>query len=277
MSAKRDPTLAEGRAWSGRAREMLDLLLVGVTISYLFGFLVWSGWALANNLGLMPLVNAQYLAAGLIPAGLVSGTLLASRPLVSISERMAQWWEAIGSKPVKYLTVAIAILVFTAGLWVATHVFGALTLTGSLILLFPMLLLAGIFKRKANLTVSKFHKGVCALVWRFFFGVPIGIVLLLMVMYSAVAFYLKFPQEMGGVRPRCAYVDVEAKELASETLEAITSRQLTATPGEVVRSGELVVYLATSESLLVRPRNHQSERMVIELRRDLVTAITWCG
>jgi hypothetical protein len=50
-----------------QAGELRDGLLIIFASTYIFGYMIWSWNAWKNNLGLLPVVNYQYISAGMIP------------------------------------------------------------------------------------------------------------------------------------------------------------------------------------------------------------------
>jgi hypothetical protein len=86
--------------------------------------------------------------------------------------------------------------------------------------------------------------------------------------------YPRIPQELGGVKPRCAYLDVDTSKLSY-------SSQIKLNPGEdldgeggIRRTGQLLILYSSDSFLVVRPGDAISGPM--EMARDSITAIRAC-
>lgn len=90
--------------------------------------------------------------------------------------------------------------------------------------------------------------------------------------------YIQLPQEFGGVKPRCAYLDIKIENLSEETRAAlfITSQLDQNTP--IQQSAKLDVLFTSNNLLMVRanPPSLGKENVVYEIPRANVQAITWC-
>jgi len=96
----------------------------------------------------------------------------------------------------------------------------------------------------------------------------VGFALVSLIFYQE-RLYTQLPQELGGVKPRCAYLDMKVEGLSEETRRAIAA---------VVRSLQLDVLFASTSILMVRPNPAptDAESTVYEINRSNVQAITWC-
>src|SRR5262249_14503644 len=94
----------------------------------------------------------------------------------------------------------------------------------------------------------------------------------------AIFVYLRVPQELGGVRPRCAYLDIDSKMTSTEIRAVILAAQ-TKPENQVVRSVQLDVLFSGSDTILVRPREGKKtpSASVYEISRRIVQTITWCN
>jgi len=95
--------------------------------------------------------------------------------------------------------------------------------------------------------------------------------------YFVSDIYPQIPQEFGGARPRCAFIDVTGNEISSELREALFFSG-DKTNADIVRSIQVDVYFAGSEFILVKPQNKtlQSEIVTYELQKSIVQSIIWC-
>lgn len=95
--------------------------------------------------------------------------------------------------------------------------------------------------------------------------------------YFVSDIYPQIPQEFGGARPRCAFIDVTGNEISSEIREALFFPD-NKTNTNVVRSIQVDVYFSSSEFILVKPHNRtlQSETITYELQKSIVQSVIWC-
>src|SRR5689334_12579644 len=69
------------------ASDIRDTALVLAPVIYLLGFITWALHAQRNSLGLLPGVDSQYFAAGLIPAVVLAVAVY----IVVLTRRFARW------------------------------------------------------------------------------------------------------------------------------------------------------------------------------------------
>ena len=95
------------------------------------------------------------------------------------------------------------------------------------------------------------------------------------------------PQEFGGPRTRCAYLDIVKAQVSNETLEAIAPTNATMADSQVVRSTPVGVFFSGNDFILVKPYVEEQEgssstyriwgnAKTYEIRRSAVKAVTWC-
>ena len=110
-----------------------------------------------------------------------------------------------------------------------------------------------------------------------FIFLVIGFVILGLLFYQE-RIYTRLPQEFGGVKPRCAYLDVKMEDLSNEMREAIfTSRQLNQNTN-IQRSTKLDVLFTNNNVIMIRPKQPVtgSKGIVYEIPRSNIQAISWC-
>jgi len=109
----------------------------------------------------------------------------------------------------------------------------------------------------------------------------------LLVAILAIALYIEFvypalPQELGGIRPRCAAVDIITDKVSDQLLAALAISKDVTPVMRVVRSNVVDVLYTSNDFLIVKlrvPASSQStyqRPVVYQLSRDVVGAITWC-
>jgi hypothetical protein len=102
-----------------------------------------------------------------------------------------------------------------------------------------------------------------------YFGVLLFIVLGLTFYLETV--YPKIPQEFGGVRPRCAYLDVVKSQVSNETLQGIAPPDALNSSQAVVRSLKVDVLYSGSSLILVR-----SQKRVYEIAKGVIQTTSPC-
>lgn len=248
-----------------------DGLLITGTALYVMGFLVWSIYAWWQNLGLLPAFEIQYFVAGLglvLVIGLGYGGF-------KIAEALAQsvrTWLGPDVKgrrrrfrtATRLAMYGMLVVVFIFPDWlegiVASVAGGSTPATVRL----ATILLAG-FVLEATSESEDPTDYIAPLV-----------VFLLALTYFLFEIYPSIPQELGGVRPRCAYMDVATGDLSNETIDAIIPSWNGSGEGPIVRTAKVDVYFQGRESLLVRPQGADSRLPVYEIRNDVIRAVTWC-
>jgi hypothetical protein len=97
--------------WLEGLGKLRDGLLVFGGATYVLGYLVWSIHAKQENLGLLPGLEPQYLAAGLVPLLLVLLAIYGSRGAKRLPEVAARWRDGkTGIWPTVLRGVGIACL-----------------------------------------------------------------------------------------------------------------------------------------------------------------------
>jgi hypothetical protein len=340
--------LTASLAWLGGLR---DGILVGVTLLYGAGYLVWAFNAWQNNLGLLPALEFQYLVAGAVPVSIAAIAILGGRLLRRF---LLHWWprrvgpEAEGAwrvirtvvlllfggsiawlsfgpagaavtgvgylvyalffyepaggpgldedepEPVpgsrgKAILAPVLFLLFLAALVAAAEYREALTawLLGDLaepvetavaILVGVAFLLLPPTRDAQTDWLSRIYWAIYRLYQAFYlYGLVVALIVLGFFFYGEEV-YPYLPQAFGGARPRCAYLDVTRDEISAQTQQAILPAGETTSEAGVVRSVQVEVLFSNGDLLMIRPQviAPGRERVVYQLQRDNVQAITWC-
>lgn len=105
----------------------------------------------------------------------------------------------------------------------------------------------------------------------------LGLACLLGIVIYIETFYPHLPQELGGVRPRYAFVDIDPAALSRQTREALLPDSVADSTTGVVRSDKLAVYYNGNSILMVRPATDSvgAAMPVFELKRGDLKSITW--
>ncbi len=268
------PEAAGQTNWLIRIGGLRDGLLVLASLLYGLGYLVWSLHAWENHLGLLPALDTQYFVAGVFPALVLVVAFWTFKLATRAIERFLFW---LYSEPrtriktfVQWFTTAIgliplAVLLLTAfnadfrkvirPEWTAAALFGG----GSL---WSLLHTRG--AKDFNSNWERFYRV-------FLVGNVITFGALFAVLYFVYWVYPILPQELGGVKPRCAYLDLTRSQLSTATISALVDGDELRSSAPVVRSRRLEIPYSSSEVVMVRVQNR-----VYELDRKAVEAITSC-
>jgi hypothetical protein len=244
-----------------------DGLLVIVSLLYMLGYIVWSINSAINNFGLLPALDSQYFVAGAIPFLIFVMVYFAIRIIKFWRKSLSKWFETKpGSK--SRLTVRILFACYFAMpicLVMITHQYYWTYLA------FPIYLFMDFIFLQHNKSAQRF-----GMFSTYFIPLLLGIY---GVIFYVFVFYPIIPQELGGIRPRCAYLDVVTDQLSSDVSQVLIPN-MQASHFHVSHSIQVDVLYSNNEFLLVKPAMHQSstqESMIYEIRRDILQAISWCG
>lgn len=288
-------------AWFRSIGEWRDGILVFGGATYGLGYLVWSIHAKNENLGLLPALEPQYLAAGVIPMLLIWLAYLGFRGAIQFPGTVAKWrdrqagkWPAV----LRGLGLACFVTEFGVVVWIdhwqrQRHLTRLSTTLQFVVVLSQTLLFpTGVSlwfvypsgeqkqtSRWADRLQSAFLRGytkfvtfICVAAFLSSFAV-----IYVLVLYPAV------PQEFGGVRPRCAFIDVAKDQVSGATRKEILPYPAEST-GNVAQSYRMTVYFSGSDFMLARrapgePPAGQPEppkSKLFELRKEVIKAVHWC-
>ena len=267
------PDNAVQENWLTRIGGLRDGFLVMASVIYGTGYLVWSLQAWRLGLGLLPALDAQYFAAGFIPVLVVIAAIYVFNLANELLKRLLTWLHseprtsgksAVGTAAYVLSIAPIAFLLVanSSGFleqiipweWAIPIVIVALLL-GSL--LSPSKI--GGIESKPNRLYRVFQLGNVI-----FGGAAIAVV------YFIGSVYPYIPQELGGLRARCAYIDLHKDQLSTFTLSALTAvAELSSTP--IIRTKRLEIFYASSDVVMVGLDNR-----VYELDKATIEAISSC-
>ena len=292
------PLLTRFDAWLKHVGKSRDgILVLGGTL-YILGYVVWSINAFINKLGLLPAFESQYFIAGIVPFVIIFFGSVLVRLAWKNNLHLPSWlniWKAnLWKTLLQALIVLIAQIYFSKSgigmirgyLTTYRNVIGAIV--AGIVGVFVVLALfsfdpatdgpkldtgAGGTRKKRFRALSRF-----AILLLVIIGLGSG------VLYFWVGLvYSKLPQSLGGVRPRCAYLDIQRDGLSEGTLRAIlpaTSPTLSPTPSppaapptgpNIVQSEKVDVLFPGSDYMLIRVGSG-----VYEIKRDVIHAVRSC-
>lgn len=291
------PLLTRFDAWLKQVGKSRDGILVVGGALYILGYIVWSINAFVNKLGLLPAFESQYFIAGIVPLVIIFLAVLLIRLSWKKNPHFPSWlniWKGTWWNTILKLLfpVAVGVLNSKPANFIGSYFTGHRNLVGGI--------LAGIVVVFVILALFSFDPSSDALKLKVEEGaIPkkklralarFAILFLVITVLGAGALYFwagllysKLPQPLGGVRPRCAYLDVENNGLSEDTLRAILpsahptpfptpslAATSTAAPN-IVRSEKVDVLFSGSDYILIRVGLG-----VYEIKRDVIHAIRSC-
>jgi hypothetical protein len=278
-----------------RIGDIRDGFLISAGIFYLFGYLVWSINAYRIKLGLLSALDFQYFIAGIIPvlilvafvtlalgfirlrrkvrgtltADAKGGRLILRRALLifwglSFALMMVQasnWFQALFSRTT--LTVLATIVIIT---------FSATSLFLPPLEISPRTSVGGV--RDAFKSLLQSVKGL--VLFESLLGAGFAWLLILAVPTLAFVFFLtrvypRVPQEFGGTRPRCGYVDVTKAQISSEALKDIVPADGITSSEPVLRSSRVDILFSGSDALMIR-----AQGKIYQINKSAIQSVVNC-
>lgn len=256
-------------AWITKLGDLRDGLLLVTAAIYGLGYLVWSLHAWSEGLGLLPALEPQYLAAGTIPALMLGLAWLGRR----VPGRVVDWIR----EKVENASSA-SRTAYSVASW-------ACFVAGFLLLKFPD-------RFRASLQLPAACSGLVLLIIGSLLNRPGRLEKILMYLYVGVYFvgfmalylfsiYPSLPEEFGGVRPRCAYVDVVKGQISGSARKDLLPDSSVQSEDVVVKSARLRVFFSGSEFMLVKPYPEDgkipaTKPKLYELKKSVVQTVNWC-
>jgi hypothetical protein len=275
--------------------EIRDVLLVSATLLYALGYFVWSLYAALHGWGLLPALEPQYVAAGIVPALLLVFAYLVWRVMRYITRRLADWlsptvadWRII-LRRILLLTAFISFLTLLLGTEI--EFLSQFRVYAIIVLLLDIYFLPPIGSRsKCGESIFGWLENYLAeRFWshpRFlkFYRLYTTIVLVagigVVAVWAGVVVLPWLPVPFG-LRPRRAYLELDRTSLSSATIETFT-----ADPSKTLgamRTVPVWILFSCNDFVLVYPPNRmneviQGEHLVeraYEVRKEAIKAIGW--
>jgi hypothetical protein len=302
--------------WVGRTAEYIadqqkplvqirDVVLAYGALLYLVGFVVWSVYAWGDGLGVLPLLSAQYILAGLtVGLSAAIGYALA-KGILEGRKRLHAWLTGPGElrRNIKwgiYILSGLCILLFFFSFilsWVTKRsqdtrflisVYGLAT--------FSFLTAGGgrgprwlriAFVRSMRPCHSKYLRtelrplvrgfvdpaGWGPLAWMS--GAMFVIFIPMVCLLLGLLVFLSSPLELGGARPSCSYLDVDRAKMAKELREELLPVTAQSESG-VSRSLKLDVLFSGGSSVMVQLHEPRAPRRIYELSSQVILARSPC-
>jgi hypothetical protein len=251
-----------------------DGLLLAAGALYLLGYLTWACYGATSEIGFIPVFDAQYFAAGIVPAIIIILFSLTLRLLRSFDA-----WRRQKPTPGQKKLANILYVVGIGGILAFVIVLGISSAAGwrpeswhvwlasaACVCLY----LAAIWNRSEG---DRFLQVIANFIlWAYAFLVPLILLL----------FYLEnimpnLPPEWGGAAARCAELDVDSAQIAPETRQRIRANTAS-TAEKIVRTAAVYIIFDGAEYLFLAESNAKPSRnnRVYRLRKEVVKGIFPC-
>jgi hypothetical protein len=251
----------------GKTRD--GILLIGGAL-YVLGYVVWSVHALNEGLGLLPALELQYLLAGSLLAGILFAALLLGVALTLVAFASERWERS----PHRSIQLAAGALPFVIGGASVVITWTLLILAGHIAFAFLFPLVAFLVVIPLVSTVESLKRYVDRNERQAAVALTGGLIAVSAAVYFVTSLYPKVPQELGGVKPRCGYVEVDRADtsplLARELFAGAQTKR-----GIIVRSHKLLIFFSGGETYVVRLQSGRKAN-TYELRKDIVKSVSDC-
>jgi hypothetical protein len=233
-----------------------DRVLLFGSMAYLLGYAVWMSVAYRENLGPLPLVQTQYLVAGLIPLLLVFAAfgagyvtrgfyhLINGLATSSVARIAAATKLTVGASCVVVLTalaVSLAMNLFLGHYKTAT----AAVALGAIAVIYPAIpYVRNIVGGRPQPKEAGWEE------WLMVTAFPLAFAALLIYIFAVFAFpYIS--QDIGGALPRVAQLDVVVDDLSPDERAALLPKGAPPS-GKVARTNKVFVCYRNDQRLLLK-------------------------
>jgi len=255
MKDKGQPWFDKFHDWSVKFR---NVILLAAGFMYLTGYLVWCIYAHQHNLGALPLIQSQYLAAGFIPLVISIVFFLIPAGLLTWQKSMTEWMSTLSNRTKEQsrkivITLGIILVAILYICLIANSIsphyktlglYAGLACCALAILTLPL---------TGRITSRKLASPcIFDVSDRFFAGyIPALCGLLAFYIYLNFTFPI-WSQAMGGALPRVAQLDVQRTDLSPELQEFLLTPKSLAGKSAVVRTKPVYVFFRGTDRLLIK-------------------------
>jgi hypothetical protein len=246
------------------ASKLRDLALAGAAGTYAVGFIVWSIHASINNLGLLPVLDSQYIIAGLVPiilAGFGVAAVYFGKKRVPTNPRLL-WVTSVSKIPLIIILITIVCIYVLFVLGKLLSIVGFPFLDNIVdpyvrapyatweYAVYPVIMLFGYISFLLNIVLLPSDRPSATS--RFFDNNSLRIFLMMVpiMAFYVLYFYPLIPHSFSGVKPRCAYLDIDISKISADSRSALFS---TDEDMSIIRRSDAVdVYYAGDNWILVK-------------------------
>jgi hypothetical protein len=251
-----------------------DAVLVSVSLVYLLGYLSWAFYAGTYGLGMVPVLDAQYLVAGLVPTLIVVVAIM----LVALQWRFAKWASREPSdrrfKIGSYLSALAAV--GTAGAGFAGWLFGKLDNPDAARVSLAIATLAAYGLMAGSLLQGSRGPKFFRLYGLGVLWVVIAFVPIIMILFYLERVFPKLPASLGGPAPQCVVMDVAAADLSASALALLSRQDTVPDTAPVVRTREVDLLFSTSEVVIFRLPGAARNEPVYSLAKRSIIGMATC-
>ena len=246
--------------------ERRDALLLGAGALYLLGYLTWALYGLMNDVGFIPVLDAQYFAAGILPAILLSVFIVAIR----LTRVFDAWMKYPPTRIQLLIGRGLLIIGIAAGVcfWWRGDRTDIVTVS-ELGIASACVYSSAVFARNRGI------RGLQIIVV-YFARANVILGLLLWLLYVKRLMPL-VPPEWGGARSRCVLLDVDITQISLETGDRILEKSM-GISDKVRRTVSVNLIFEGNDFLFLTPKGDppSASNPVYRVRKDVVKAIFSC-
>lgn len=256
-----------------------DGLLVSATFIYLIGYFVLAYYSKRHNLGMLPALEFHYLIAGIVPTFFI---LLVISIIKGLQILRSNLWnikfpeESIRQRKKLYYTIGIIILIVFVVIipigkveWVQRTFPELSDLMATYLGIIFIIYLYFLPFRDERMFLRRFS---VAYMYLFLTAMTLaGIFTFIEEIYPRI------PQEFGGLKPRCAQLDLIRSELSNQTKKIFLKNDSLTT--KVAHSIKVDVCYIRGDYILIKPHSlkKSDEEFVYDIKKSIIASINWCG
>jgi hypothetical protein len=281
----------------GKIRDGLFLLISAI---YVMGYIVWAIVAWHNNLGFMPVLQAQYFVAG-CPIFIA---IVLAYYLIRLLYRVAfKWWPILFDN-LSFRSQHLISSIFSALQFVLlfTMIYFSrskevqpciLATVCGLIIILPILSPTDTYykrvivkaksdglidektgQRNEHISITKprllvlGQKGLITIL------APILVCIYLTYVFINT-YYIKIPQEFGGAKPRSAVLDLVKSKFSAPTLQGIIDSSKVQLNSDILQSKQVNIYFNGGTYILIGKFDTTMNKGILEIPRDAIISIHW--
>lgn len=184
-------------------------------LAYVLGYLSWAMYASDRGLGLVPVLDAQYFAAGVLPSVIVATACFTGWWLRWVGRWVRKPVSPFGAKMRSLLELIGLICTLAGGILYLFFKRSLPVLSGVMFVIGAVVLVTSAFLSRDKIDVW-YHRFVLGQAW---FSLPlVGMVAFLL--YAAKVFPV-LPQAFGGPRPQRVQLDIDVSKISPATLHLL--------------------------------------------------------
>jgi hypothetical protein len=286
--------------------KLRDGFLVIVTLVYITGYVAWSYIAWTNGLGALPVLDAQYLIAGMPPilTALIVFTIIRFLKAAFLVKWPTYFLSLSFPKQiiiqlcifVMPICSLVLILLLKKFNWPLQNAYSICSIVAIIVLMVlfyllfePKIILEKIFEkieRDNSSILFENHKSVLKKTvyssvdfllvknkLSYIYTLPTMAGLVAISLYLSVL-YPQIPYEFGGAKPRVATLDVVKSEFSFDTINWLVNASIPPKEDKIFSTKKVTIYLVTKDNLMIGVKGDNVEKK-FEISRNAVKSIQW--